>query len=116
MVTFVASVDIIPMKIKYITLLIAGLFTQLAGLFTQQVAAQPKQKAKKDILKSENSFQTTGIWRGVFNIKPGVEVPFNFEIKNRNGNLSYLSFLNADEHFDGGFVKQKGDSLLINLD
>lgn len=97
------------MKIKYIAILIAG-------LLTLQVAAQTKIKTYKENLKLQNSFQATGIWRGVFNIRPGVEVPFNFEIKNRTGNQPYLSFLNADEHFDGGFVKQKGDSLLINLD
>jgi len=108
MSTFAFSIEHHPMKIKYIAILIAG-------LLTQKVAAQTKIKTYTKNLKFQNTFQASGIWRGVFNLKPGVDVPFNFEIKNKNGQ-PYLSFLNANESFDGGFVKQKGDSLWINLD
>ncbi|RZJ72589.1 MAG: hypothetical protein EOO45_10920, partial [Flavobacterium sp.] len=97
------------MKIKYILIV-------SAGLFLQNAAAQSKNEIKSNSVEFPKSFQADGIWRGVFNLKPGVEVPFNFEIKNRNGDQPFLSFLNADERFDGGVVKRKGDSLLINLD
>jgi len=109
MPTFALLIDQHPMKIKYILIVVAGLFLQNA-------AAQSKNEIKSNSVESPKSFRADGIWRGVFNLKPGVEVPFNFEIKNRNGDQPFLSFLNADERFDGGVVKRKGDSLLINLD
>lgn len=57
-----------------------------------------------------------GSYRGVFTLRPGVEAPFNFDIrKNANGNPE-LYFRNADECFEGGPVTQKGDSLFVKLD
>jgi thiol-disulfide isomerase/thioredoxin len=56
-----------------------------------------------------------GVWRGVFQIREGIEVPFNFEIKNTPGE-STVYFLNAEERFEGGRLKITGDSLFILLD
>ncbi|WP_316799840.1 TlpA disulfide reductase family protein [Pedobacter frigidisoli] len=62
-----------------------------------------------------NTFSLSGKWRGVFKIKPDVEIPFNFEISSKNGGPAHLVFLNADEHFEGGVVTQTGDSVLVKL-
>jgi thiol-disulfide isomerase/thioredoxin len=62
------------------------------------------------------AFSATGSWRGVFQIKPGVEVPINFDISKAKGGGLELYFLNAEERFFGGPVKQVGDSLLVSLD
>jgi peroxiredoxin len=60
-------------------------------------------------------FNALGSWRGVFRLRPGVDVPFNFEIRSGRGNAPELFFRNADELFDGGRVRQTADSLFISL-
>lgn len=59
---------------------------------------------------SENEFY--GKWRGEFEIREGVNVPFNFDIK-ENGTVFLL---NADERFETGKISIKKDSLFISLD
>lgn len=60
---------------------------------------------------------TTGLagrWRGIFKLPDNTDVPFNFEIGLKNGNLN-LVFLNATERFDGGTVTQTADSVFVRL-
>ena len=57
-----------------------------------------------------------GNWRGVFTIRPSVEVPFNFEIDLAKNGKPAAFFLNSDERFEAGAVTQLGDSLFIALD
>lgn len=52
-----------------------------------------------------------GNWRGVFTIKPGVEVPFNFSVE-QNGTVKLI---NGDEKFSAGVFRIEGDSLFIPL-
>ena len=74
--------------------------------------AQTVNEYEADLQAGQNaSFKPEGNWRGVFTIRPGVEAPFNFEIKNNE-----LYFRNATESFEGGPVTQRGDSLFIKLD
>jgi thiol-disulfide isomerase/thioredoxin len=51
----------------------------------------------------------TGKWRGVFSIRPGVDVPFHFEVE--SGGAVYL--LNGEEKFAAGSFKITDDSLFI---
>lgn len=78
------------------------------------IKAQTSIKKDAKSVKS-NTFSLPGKWRGVFKIKPDVEVPFNFEIGSKNGGPAHLVFLNADEHFEGGVVTQTGDSVFVKL-
>ncbi len=61
-------------------------------------------------------FTAIGAWRGVFQLKPGVEVPFNFDIRVAANGDQHIYFRNGEESFDGGRVKQSPDSLFIFLD
>ena len=61
-------------------------------------------------------FSVIGKWRGVFQIRPDLEVPFNFEIRTTDKNGLEAYFINGEEQFDGGRVIQKADSLFIFLD
>ena len=61
-------------------------------------------------------FSPIGSWRAVFQVRPGVEVPVNFQIRATRGGDPEAYFLNAEEQFDGGRVKLAGDSLFIFLD
>lgn len=61
-------------------------------------------------------FSALGSWRGVFAIRPGVEVPFNFEIRPGSAGDAELFFLNATESFEGGRVRVTVDSLFVALD
>jgi peroxiredoxin len=61
-------------------------------------------------------FSALGSWRGLFELRPGVEVPFNFDIRaDKNGQLKAF-FKNGSESFEGGPVRQTADSLFIFLD
>ncbi len=57
-----------------------------------------------------------GNWRGVFEIRPGVEVPFNFVIEPTADKKLKLSFLNAEEKFFAGILRQQGDSIFVPID
>jgi peroxiredoxin len=61
-------------------------------------------------------FSALGHWRGTFNLRPGVEVPFNFEIRDGRDGALELFFLNATESFEGGRVRLTRDSLFAALD
>ena len=54
----------------------------------------------------------TGKWRGTFSIKPGVDIPFNFEVL-PDGNGFSVALLNAEEKFPAGSIKTVGDSIFI---
>ncbi len=62
------------------------------------------------------AFSPIGNWRGVFQLKQGQEIPFNFSIEKGRGVETKLYFLNAEEKFEGGIVKQTGDSVFIPID
>lgn len=55
-----------------------------------------------------------GTWRGLFTIRPGVEVPFNFIIRQENNNWTAV-LLNADEKFPAGNLRLAGDSIFIAI-
>lgn len=61
-------------------------------------------------------FSAIGAWRGVFQLRPGVEVPFNFEIRPSAGGAPKIFFRNGDEWFEGGHIQLTADSLFILLD
>ncbi len=61
-------------------------------------------------------FSALGPWRGVFQLSPGVEVPFNFEIKTGPKGQPEAFFRNGEESFEGGRVTQTTDSFFIELD
>ncbi len=81
------------------------------GLSLNIANAQSVKKQNTSTLKTNKTFAANGKWRGVFQIKPGVDVPFNFEINNDK-----IFFINAEERFDGGKVYQTGDSVKVKLD
>src|ERR1700722_4229939 len=62
------------------------------------------------------TFSALGSWRGTFELRPGVEVPFNFDIHADKSGLLKAFFHNGTESFEGGQVKQTTDSLFILLD
>ncbi|MGY3055152.1 thiol-disulfide isomerase/thioredoxin [Pedobacter sp. UYEF25] len=94
------------MKIK--TLLYLLLATSLSQNLYAQIQTNNETKIK-------NTFILNGTWRGVFTIKTGVEVPFNFEIDAKNTAQQHITFLNAEERFDGGIVQQTTDSVFVKL-
>jgi peroxiredoxin len=61
-------------------------------------------------------FSALGSWRGLFQLRPGVEVPFNFEIRQSADGTPKIYFRNGDEWFEGGHIKQTPDSLFMPLD
>jgi len=61
-------------------------------------------------------FSALGPWRGVFQLNPGVEVPFNFEVRSNNKGRPEAFFRNGAEWFDGGPLTQTADSFFIALD
>ena len=61
-------------------------------------------------------FSPVGIWRAVFELKPGVTVPVNFDIRATAAGDEEAFFRNAGEEFDGGRVKVTKDSLFIFLE
>ncbi len=67
-------------------------------------------------LNAQSRFTSFGKWRGVFLIREGVEVPFNFDIQGKSIKDAKVYFLNAAEKFDGGTLASRNDSLFITLD
>lgn len=61
-------------------------------------------------------FSALGSWRGVFELRPGVEVPFNFEIRPGAKGQPEAFFRNGAEWADGGRLTQTNDSFFISLD
>jgi thiol-disulfide isomerase/thioredoxin len=82
----------------------------------QPVIAQTNKTAAVSPSLTKSKISAPAKWRGVFKIKPGVEVPFNFELVDKGTGKQNIVFLNAEERFDGGPVIKKGDSLFVKLD
>ena len=61
-----------------------------------------------------NSDFTAGIWRGSLLTESGVEIPFNFEVKDSLGKKS-LTIFNSEERFVVDEITQKGDSIFIQM-
>jgi len=100
-------------KPLYIAIVIAVINSSSAYSQTSLAAAETKKIVKN---RSEPSaFVADGNWRGVFKIKEGLEIPFNFEIVDKAG-VKKLYFRNAEERFEGGPVKQTADSVFVKLD
>lgn len=55
-----------------------------------------------------------GQWRGVFHVRSGVDVPFNFEVS-PNGRDLNVSLINGEEKFATGVLGINGDSAVIPL-
>ncbi|WP_316829856.1 TlpA disulfide reductase family protein [Pedobacter aquatilis] len=98
-------------KITYITIALTALNTGVAFSQTSLASAN----AKTEQLSKSKTFIADGKWRGVFKIKEGLEIPFNFEIAEQSG-VKKLYFRNAEESFEGGPIKQVGDSIFVKLD
>jgi peroxiredoxin len=83
---------------------------------TREVKLTKDNELTVQLFKSTASAVTTlspsliaGVWRGIFTIKPGVEVPFNFTI-DQGGTVLLL---NGEEKFPAGSFRIAGDSLFI---
>lgn len=73
------------------------------------------QTARQSFNHSAGNKNLTGQWRGVFHVKEGLDVPFQFEITGNNNNQK-IYFINAEEHFYGGTLTPLSDSIYIPLD
>ncbi|MBL0882123.1 MAG: TlpA family protein disulfide reductase [Chitinophagaceae bacterium] len=58
--------------------------------------------------------ELTGNWRGVFTLKPGVDAPFNFIIREEGSALKAF-LVNGEERFPTGDIRIVGDSIVIPL-
>lgn len=65
---------------------------------------------------ADETFSPFKKWRGVFTIKPGVEVPFNFEITGTSAANAQAFFINGRERFNAGRINWTRDSLFIYID
>ncbi len=83
----------------------------IALLMSSVVIGQgTNKKSIHSLLASETK------WRGVFKLNSGLEVPFNFVIKKDLSGTNKVYLVNAEEKFEGGAIKQKGDSIYVSLD
>ncbi|QIL42241.1 TlpA family protein disulfide reductase [Pedobacter sp. HDW13] len=83
--------------------------------FAQDQTVLANHTGVKAHKEKSNAFVALGSWRGVAKVKEGLEIPFNFDINEKNGQQK-LYFRNAEESFEGGLVKQTADSLFVKLD
>jgi len=97
----------------YLAIAIAAINSSLAYSQTSLASAETKKTGKEK--PKSAAFVADGNWRGVFKIKEGLEIPFNFEIVDKAG-VKKLYFRNAEESFEGGPVKQTADSIFVKLD
>jgi peroxiredoxin len=65
-------------------------------------------------VKADLTALLPGKWRGVFTIRDGVEIPFNFEILADGKGLS-ATLINGEERFPTGVLSISGDSAFIPL-
>ncbi|SEN30829.1 Peroxiredoxin [bacterium A37T11] len=91
---------------KYLVYTVTLMVTLVVGSFFNGYAGRHPLKAGSDLI---------GPWRGVFTIRPGVEVPFNFEISGNPADLS-ISFVNGAEHLKAGRILERADSVFVQLD
>lgn len=61
-----------------------------------------------------NIGELTGNWRGIFTLKPGVEVPFNFIVREEGSTLKAF-LVNGEERFPTGDIRIVDDSIVIAL-
>jgi thiol-disulfide isomerase/thioredoxin len=71
---------------------------------------------RKEPVSENPGFSTIGSWRAIFQLRPDVEVPINFEIGQLGKAELRAYFLNGTEKFESSRVKQTADSLFISLD
>lgn len=64
--------------------------------------------------KPVNKFLETGIWRGALINETGVEIPFNFEVRDSLGKYT-IYILNASERFEVNEITFKDDSIHIQM-
>lgn len=100
-------------KLLYIALAIAAF--DFSAVYAQTSLASSETKTNKKDSQKPAAFAAEGNWRGVFKIKEGLEIPFNFEIAEKAG-VKKMFFRNAEERFEGGTVIQSGDSIFVKLD
>lgn len=101
------------MNLKSVFTALLATSTSLTFAQQQVVLANSQQARTKP--KNTKAFVALGTWRGIAKVKEGLDIPFNFEISEKNGQQK-LYFHNAEERFEGGLVKQSGDSLFVKLD
>src|SRR5580704_1849299 len=90
------------------------LLLTLTGI-TLRSLPQAADEYAADLSQGAAAFNALGSWRGVFHLRPGLDVPINFEIKAGRTNTPELFFRNAAEFFEGGAIRQTADSLFIPL-
>lgn len=81
------------------------------ALLGQSVTAQGTKQKKINL-----SAIAETRWRGLFLYSSGLEIPFNFLIKKNAAGVNKIYLLNAEEKFEGGTVKEVGDSVFAALD
>jgi peroxiredoxin len=86
----------------------------LAGA-TLRASSQAANEYDAELSQGAAPFNALGSWRGVFHLRPGVDIPINFEIRTGRDNMPELFFRNGDELFEGGRIRQTADSLFIPL-
>ena len=89
------------------------LFALCAGVL--RAFPQGSDEYSAELQQGACAFNVLGSWRGVFELRSGVEVPINFEIRIGPGGEPTLYFRNSNELFAGGLVRQTPDSLFIPL-
>jgi peroxiredoxin len=77
---------------------------------------QANDEYETELRQGAASFNAFGSWRGIFHLRPDLDVPINFDIRSGRNNTSELFFRNAGELFEGGPIRQTADSLFIPLD
>ncbi|NCI49634.1 redoxin domain-containing protein [Sediminibacterium roseum] len=80
---------------------------------TQEIRLSGNDEINVQLRKAPNPVLVpalvAGTWRGLFTIKPGVQVPFHFAVE-QDGNVFLL---NGDERFPAGPFRIEGDSLFV---
>ena len=66
------------------------------------------------IISRAQSHLQTGMWRGALKTASGNEIPFNFKVSTVSGKQQ-LAIINGAERFKVTNVKQKGDSVFIQM-
>jgi thiol-disulfide isomerase/thioredoxin len=57
-----------------------------------------------------------GVWRGVFHLTNGTDVPFNFQVDGETAGARKIYLLNGGERFETSALTQRGDSLFVAFD
>jgi len=78
------------------------LFLALAGIFLLNSCDKPSVKF------------TQGVWRGALITEEGLEIPFNFDVKDSAGNYT-MYIINGAERFKVDEITQAGDSIHIKM-